>query len=157
MPKDSSSSPSSSQDERIIAALANVTIVLPFWGAIGAIVIWATQKDKSAYVAFQSLQAVVYHLVLVLAGFLAGACYLCSLVAFPVMMALTVSTSDPAADFSPAFILPMAVPFAVLGASILGWFAFVVYGLVAAAATLQGKDFRYVVIGRRLEAYLAHP
>ena len=145
------------QDERIISALANVTIVLPFWGAIGAIVIWATQKDKSRYVAFQSLQAVVYHLVLILAGFLAGVCYLCSLVAFPLMMGLTVSTADPSAEFSPAFMLPMAMPFAILGASLLGWFLFVVYGLVAAAATLQGKDFRYAIIGRRLEAYLAHP
>jgi uncharacterized Tic20 family protein len=134
-----------------------VTIVLPFWGTIGAIVIWATQKDKSSFVGFQSLQAVVYHLVLVLAGFLAGACYLCTLVAFPVMMTLTVPVSAPSGDFSPAFMLPIMIPFAILGASMLGWLAFVIYGLVAAAATLQGKDFRYAVIGRRLEAYLAHP
>ncbi|HLE23153.1 MAG TPA: DUF4870 domain-containing protein [Anaerolineales bacterium] len=157
MPKKPPLPPSPSQDERIVAALANVTIVLPFWGAIGAIVIWATQKEKSRYVAFQSLQAVVYHLVLVLAGFLAGACYLCSLVAFPVVMALSVSTVDPSAELSPAFMLPMAIPFAILGASVLGWFVFVIYGLAAAAATLQGKDFRYLVIGQRLEAYLAHP
>jgi len=157
MPKKPQLPPSPSQDERIVAALANVTIVLPFWGAIGAIVIWATQKEKSRYVAFQSLQAVVYHLVLVLAGFLAGACYLCSLVAFPVVMALSVSTVDPSAELSPAFMLPMAIPFAILGASVLGWFVFVIYGLAAAAATLQGKDFRYLVIGQRLEAYLAHP
>jgi len=52
MPKKSPPPAWPSQDERIIAALANVTIVLPFWGAIGAIVIWATQKDKSTYVAF---------------------------------------------------------------------------------------------------------
>jgi hypothetical protein len=73
------------------------------------------------------------------------------------MMALTLPASDPGSDFSPAFLLPMAMPFALLGASMLGWFAFVAYGLVAATATLQGRDFRYVVIGRRLEAYLAHP
>ena len=94
--------------------------------------------------------------MLVQAGFLAGACYLCSLLAFPVIMAVTASASDPSAEFSPAFILPMAIPFAILGASILGWF-FVVYGLVAAAAALQGKDVRYIAIGERVESYLAHP
>jgi hypothetical protein len=78
-------------------------------------------------------------------------------VAFPLIKAVIVSASDPSAELSPAFILPMAIPFAILGASILGWFLFVVYGLVAAAATLQGKDFRYIVIGGRLETYLAHP
>jgi hypothetical protein len=60
-------------------------------------------------------------------------------VAFPLIKAVIVSASDPSAELSPAFILPMAIPFAILGASILGWFLFVVYGLVAAAATLQGK------------------
>jgi hypothetical protein len=42
--------------------------------------------------------------------------------------AVIVSASDPSAELSPAFILPMAIPFAILGASILGWFLFVVYG-----------------------------
>ena len=73
MPEKSSPPSSPSLDERIIAALANVTIVLAFWGAI---VIWTDQKDKSKYVALRSLLAVVCHLVLVLAGFLAGAWHL---------------------------------------------------------------------------------
>jgi uncharacterized Tic20 family protein len=147
---------SPSQDDRVVAALSHVTILLPFWGTIGAIVIWATQKDKSRYVAFQSLQAVVYHFVLVVAGLLLGVCYMCSAFALPLAMAAGTAT-DPSADVGPAFFLMMGVPFGILGASMLGWLAAVVYGLAAAVATLQGKDFRYVVIGKRLEDYLAHP
>jgi uncharacterized Tic20 family protein len=157
MPKKPLSPASPSQDERVVAALGHATVVLPFWGAIGAIVIWATQKDKSPYVAFQSLQAVVYHFVLILGGFLAAACYMCSLLAFPIIMATALSAVEPTAEISPAVMLPMAIPFAILGAGMLAWFVFVVYGLFAAVATLQGKNFRYVVIATRLEAYLSHP
>ena len=145
------------QDDRVVAALSHATILLPFWGTIGAIVIWATQKDKSRYVAFQSLQAVVYHFVLVVAGILAGVCYMCSAFALPLTMVAAGTAGNPSADVGPAFFLMMAVPFGILGASMLGWLAAVVYGLAGSVAALQGKDFRYAVIGRRLEAYLAHP
>jgi uncharacterized Tic20 family protein len=145
-----------SQDDRIVAALAHATVILPFWGVLGAIVIWATQKEKSRFIAFQSLQAVVYHFMLVLASFLAGACYMCSILAFPIVMMATTS-ADPSGEVGPAVFLPMALPFAILAGSLLGWFSFVVYGMVGAAAALQGKDFRYVWIGRRLEAVLARP
>ncbi len=40
-----------SQDERIMAALAHASAILPMWGAIAAIVIWATQREKSAFTA----------------------------------------------------------------------------------------------------------
>lgn len=155
MPKKPPLPPSPSQDERIVAALANVTIVLPFWGAIGAIVIWATQKEKSRYVAFHALQATVYHIVMILASFLAGICYMCSIFAFPLTLPFSVSTSDSTTgDVSPLFFLPMLIPFTVIGLAGLLWLGFVVYGLVGAANSLQGKDFRYLVIGKRLERYL---
>jgi uncharacterized Tic20 family protein len=144
-----------SQDDRVVAALAHTTVLLPFWGTIGAIVIWATQKDKSRFVAFQSLQAVAYHFALVLAGMLAGACYMCWVFTMPLAMVAAVPSTGPADDVSPAFLLTMAAPFGIMCLTFLGWLAAVVYGLVGAAAALQGKDFRYVWIGRRLEAYLA--
>jgi uncharacterized Tic20 family protein len=51
------------QNDKIMAALAHISALLPLMGVIAPIVIWATQKDKSEYVAFQALQAVVYQLV----------------------------------------------------------------------------------------------
>ena len=30
-----------------------------------------------------------------------------------------------------------------------------IYGVIAAVMTIQGKDFRYIVIGRRLEQYMS--
>lgn len=69
------------QDERIMAALSHLAIVLPFMGVIAPTVIWVTQKDKSRFVAFQALQALVYQLVLIVAGFIVGICAMLSFVA----------------------------------------------------------------------------
>lgn len=156
MEADTPSSPTPSQDERVTAALAHASAILPMIGAIGAIVIWATQKDKSRFVAFQALQAVVYHITMILAAFLGGVCYACSIFSFPVLMALTIPSAEtPSGDVGPLFFLTMGIPFAIMGLLMIGWFLFIVYGIVGAAMTLRGKDFRYLILGERLEAYLA--
>jgi dolichyl-phosphate-mannose--protein O-mannosyl transferase len=45
-----------------MAALAHGGILLFGMGLVAAIVLWVTQKEKSRYVAFQTLQAAAYHL-----------------------------------------------------------------------------------------------
>ena len=143
------------QDERIIAALAHASAIFPMWGAIAAIVIWATQKEKSVYVAFQSLQAVVYHFVMILAAFLFGFCYMCSAFAMPLSTLLFIPAGEQASgEVNPFFFVPFAFPFVIMALGLVGWIACVVYGLAGAAATLQGKDFKYAIIGRKLESYL---
>nr|NIV37945.1 DUF4870 domain-containing protein [Anaerolineae bacterium] len=56
------------QDERVLAGLAHGSILLGLFtsgvgGIIAALVIWATQKEKSAYAAAQALQSMVYQAV----------------------------------------------------------------------------------------------
>ena len=71
-------------------------------------------------------------------------------------MSLFVPGADtPGGEISPLFFLPIAIPFAVMALGLIAWLAFLLYGLAGAVRTLQGRDFRYAVVGRRLEAYLA--
>ncbi len=72
------SMPAPSQNDKIMAALAHISAVLPLIGVIAPTIIWATQKDKSEYVAFQALQAVAYQLVMILAWFIGMGCYMIS-------------------------------------------------------------------------------
>jgi len=147
------------QDERILAALAHASVILPFWGLIGAIVMWATQREKSRFVGFQALQVITYQLVLVVGGFLGVACYMCS---FFLMMFLGLPIGALAAQnmATPDFfggllaIIISAFPFCIMGILGLVGLAYVLYGLYGAVRVLQGHDFRYAIIGRRLEQYL---
>jgi uncharacterized Tic20 family protein len=137
------------QNDRIMAALAHVTAILPVMGVIAPIIIWATQRERSEFVGFQSLQAAIYQLLIVFAWILGMACYMCSIV----FMIIPASFGQYGRDFSTEW-LGVFFPFLVLGLIFIGGIAFVIYGIVAAILVLQGKDFRYILIGSWLEGYL---
>lgn len=144
-----------SQNDKIMAALAHVSALLPFMGVIAPIVIWVTQKDKSEYVAFQALQAVVYQLVMILAWFVSMGCYMLSF--FSTFFTIPFAGSnggevDPAV--APFLMLGFLIPFLIFGAMFVGGAGFVIYGLVGALQVFLGKDFRYLIIGNRLANYL---
>jgi uncharacterized Tic20 family protein len=138
------------QNDRIMAALAHVTAILPMMGIVAPIVIWATQKDKSEFVAFQALQAVAYQLTIILAWFIGMGCYMCSF--FGMFIAGPFSASS--GSDVPVEMIGMFFPLLVMGIMMLGSFVFIVYGVIAAIRLIQGKDFRYIVIGDRIKSYL---
>lgn len=139
------------QNDRILAALAHVMILMPMMGIIASIVIYVTQKDKSRFVAFQAIQAVAYQLVLIMLWFVGMGCYMCSF--FGVFLAIPLSSS--AQHISPAFPETfMILPFLVFGGIGICALALIVYGFIAAAMTFQGRDFRYIFLGDWLERYL---
>jgi uncharacterized membrane protein len=168
-----SAADASSQDEKIMAAIGHATIIWPVLGMIAPLVVWATQREKSQYVAFQALQAGVYHMTLILAGFACGICYFCAylgmivgIISVPVSMFFTLPPQGPMPDeLPPTALIPMGLSFlgmivfyvAIFGLLFLGvavWAAYIGYGLYGAVANLQGKDFRYAILGSRLERYL---
>jgi uncharacterized Tic20 family protein len=140
-----------SQDERIMAALAHITILVPFMGVIAPIFIWVTQKEKSQYAGFQALQAVVFQLLLVLAWFIGIGCYMGSFIFSFIGMAGFSAIDAPGQNFG---VLAVLVPFIVFGLIILTAFVFIIYGIIAAIKTLHGKAFRYAIIGNRVERFL---
>jgi uncharacterized Tic20 family protein len=164
------SSDIASPDDKIMAALGHATIIWPVMGIIAPLVIWATQREKSRFLAFQALQAVMYHMTLIIAGFACGVCYFCSYVgmifgamAMPFSAIFTVPQAG--GDMPPEALIPFFLGFlgmfvlyvAIFGLMFLGlavWAAYIGYGLYGAVANLRGKDFRYAILGSRLERYL---
>jgi uncharacterized Tic20 family protein len=146
------------QDERIMAALSHVTAILPFMGIITPTIVWITQKDKSQYIAFQALQALTYQLTMVLACFVGMVCYMCSFLGSFLGMFTTPALASPSEEieFIETLLIGSSVilPLCIFGVMFVGGIVFVVYGLIAAVKTLQGKEFRYAIIGARLERYL---
>ena len=49
-------------DDKLIAAVSHAMILLPFVGVVLTGLIWINQREKSRYVAFQSLQAGIYQI-----------------------------------------------------------------------------------------------
>ena len=137
-----------SQEERLLAALAHAAIITGMIAPVAGLLIYITQKEKSAYAAGQGLQAAVYQLVGLLLMFVAWSCwgvfYAISLV--PLMV-----NADQYPDAPPPIfwvgLISMVCPFIVM--AVWG-----LYGLWGAVRAWMGADFRYLVIGQMVEKRL---
>jgi hypothetical protein len=126
-------------EERTWAMLAHLSILLNlvsgFLGPVAAFIIYLVYKDKSRYVAYQSLQAFVFQLIWwVGAG------------AFIAVMWVFVGL------LSAVVIGLCLIPFAILISLIP--LAALVYGVVGGIHANQGDDFRYWLIGDWLRGTL---
>jgi uncharacterized Tic20 family protein len=124
--------PLSPADEKTWAMLAHLSVlanlVTGFLGPVAALLIYLIYKDRSRYVAYQSMQSLVFQLVFwVGAGAIAGIAWAISGVLSAVLIGL--------------LCMPIAcvISLAPLGA--------LVYGVVGAVQTSQGQDFKYWLVG----------
>jgi uncharacterized Tic20 family protein len=148
-----------SHDDQVMAALAHGAAILPFWGLIGAIVIWATQKDTSRFVRFQALQALIYQVLPLLGGVFFFICYFCSFGSFFLTIPLAALADQGGVGGGEvvaviAAILTTGLPFIIFGVATLIWLAWLIYAIVGAVRVFQGQDFRYIVVGPWLERTL---
>ena len=66
------------QDDKVTSAIAHAAVILPMWGIVVPAIFWATQRDKSAFVKDQTLQALSWQIAQVTLMFVAMACYMVS-------------------------------------------------------------------------------
>jgi ABC-type transport system involved in multi-copper enzyme maturation permease subunit len=64
------------------------------------------------------------------------------------------SSSVPSQTIEPLMGLGFFIPFLIFGGIMLGGFVFIIYGIVATILVFQGKPFRYVIIGNRIERFM---
>lgn len=128
--------PLSPSDERTWAMLAHLSVLLNlvtgFLGPVAALVIYLIYKDRSRYVAYQSLQAVIFQLI----GWVGGGVIIGAIWAVTgILSALVIGL--------------LCIPFALLFTLLIGLLpmAALVYGVYAAIQTSQGQDFSYWLVG----------
>jgi uncharacterized Tic20 family protein len=142
-----------SHDERMLAAVAHAGILLGLptngvGGIAAALVVWLTQRDRSRYVGFQALQALVYQVVVLLITMVSFGCWglLWLVMIIPSAAMGSPAGVGPPATFWAGLIL-LACPLIVLVVLVL-------YGLWGAIRSLAGYEFRYLIIGDWLERRL---
>jgi len=140
-------------DESLLAALSH------FLGFLVALVVWVTQKDKSRFVRFQSLQALAFDLVVSAIAFLVVGGIL--LLIFGVLalgigdIAILGSQNNPTAQpIRVVVALMTALPFLIACIVLPFVVVFFVARLIATIQTFQGKDFHYPWLGNVIERSL---
>ncbi len=137
-----------SSDDRIMAALAH------FFGLFGALIVWATQKDKSRFVKFQALQSLAFGGLLSLVMMLAMMC-LIGVLALAVVVTVLASTQPGAyAGIPPSIEMTAAVaPMSFLCIMPVS-FAAALVQMIAAISVATGHNWRYPIIAQRVEAFM---
>jgi len=140
-----------SAEERVTAALAHGVVIVAYGlGAVGAAVIWLLQKEKSKYIAFQALQAAVYQLVGLLVYIIGWSCWGCL---YGLSFIPMIANAEKYKDAPPPVFFFISLGLMVVPLGLMG--LWMLYGLWGALRAFQGRDFRYIVLGRMLERYLA--
>ena len=138
-----------SSDEKLLSAVAHLL------GMLVALIVWILQKDKSRFVRFQSLQAVAFGAVVMVASLFISFCTVA--VVFVGLFGLMFSAlSDPSSveNFKYFFLFPFMMPFGIFACAFPFSFAILLVRLIAAVSVLSGRDFRYPLLGRKVEEFL---
>jgi uncharacterized protein len=135
---------SHSTDERTMAALAHGSALLNLFAGVGgliaALVIWLTQREKSAWVGFHALQSLVFQAaVLVLTILVVGVVWVLGFIISFATIGIGTFVAVP------VMILAFFGGFSMVGAG-------TAYSLYGAYQLYQGREFTYVVTGKWLQA-----
>lgn len=132
-----------SGEEKILAGLSHLGIVVWMVGVVVGLLVWFNQRDRGRFSSFQGLQAAVYQMFVV-AFYFVGTMFF--------MGCMFLGMFGSIAIDRPEF-MPILMPFGMIiifGLMLLA----IVYGVVGAVTCFMGKDFRYIIIGGWLEGYL---
>ena len=135
-----------------MAALAHGSILLGvltsgIGGIFAAMIIWLTQREKSTYVAYQSLQAMIYQIVVLLLTVIAF-CFWGALLM--VMVAPPIMANPDLYQSAPPVSLFFGMALLVCPCGL--WLGTILYGVWGAIRCLGGSNFAYVGIGKWLES-----
>jgi hypothetical protein len=134
--------PLSPSDERTWAMLAHLSVLLNlvtgFLGIIAALIIYLVYKNRSRYVAYQSMQSFVFQLIWWFGGgILAGLFWVITGISSVVLIGL--------------LCIPVACVISLLP------LAAMVYGVIGAIQCNNGQDFKYWLIGDWVRGELTRP
>jgi uncharacterized Tic20 family protein len=143
-----------SQEDNWVSGVCHATAVLQLWGVVTPLIVWFSQKERSARLRFQSMQAFVYQLIAFAAYMLGMVVYMVFF--FGMFSSLVLGSSlGGGRDLEGVPALMMLLFFAVM---MLFWLFFMIampiYYLVAGWAgirAIRGHHFRYPILGKIIE------
>ncbi len=147
-------------EENWVAGICHATIILRWFGIITPLVVWFTQKEHSARLRFQSMQAILYQGIGIVAAILGMTLYM--LVFFGVFFSLfAAGQMNGNKEIQGVGAVIMLIFFGII---MVFWFVFFIvvplYYLLAGFASIRvirGHHFRYPILGKLLEKRMEKP
>jgi uncharacterized Tic20 family protein len=139
--------PPLSSDDKLMGAIPHL------FGLLVALVIWVLQKDKSRFVKFQALQALAFDIIVMVTTGLLFFC-LFSVMFLGSFGSIFMQAASSPNEMSPLFMLPFMFPFMTFACIFPLSFLLLAVRIVAGVSILNGRSFRYPILGTWLERFL---
>ncbi len=151
------------REENWMAGMGHAGAIQLLWGLLLPLIVWLTQKNRSARLRFQSLQALLYQslaAVLYLVGLLLYIVMVVALfIGLLVAAGLSTNRSSPIEGDGSLFLLIFFIFIAVI---MVYWMILILlmpiyhlFAFLAALNVLRGRDYRYPLLGKLLAGRLA--
>jgi uncharacterized Tic20 family protein len=142
-------------EENWVAGICHATTILRLWGILTPLLVWFTQKERSIRLRFQSMQALVYQGIALMAYLIGMILYMVSFFGmFFILLSAGMMSGNKEIQGLGAVIVLIFI-----GMMVLFWFIVMIilpiYYLLAGFAsirTIQGHQFRYPILGKIVEA-----
>lgn len=136
-----------SSEERIIAFIAHISALAFGTGMVIPAFMWAEQRKKSQYLAFQTLQAYGYQS-------LGYTVWMLAYMAFAVLAAFFMIALAALKVDLDSFLNIWTMIFVLGALGLTGIYS--IFPILAAVWCAMGRDFRYPILGGRLARYIAY-
>ena len=127
------------REDQLIAALSHAGFLIPFWGVIVPVILWFSQKNRSALLRFQGLQAAIFQLTSIFMIYFLFGCYTLS-VFVPALISNT--------NYNLALTLVEIESNIVTLMFIIGGTLYIVFGCIAVWRVSKGYDYHYPLLGK---------
>ncbi len=136
-------------DARIASAFAHASILIPGIGIFVPVILWSYRKKYSHFVRNQALQALIYQLLQWIWIQL-----IALVVFFVVFIYATISTASHLTpeEYSSRMLTAMVASCIVIA---IGWFIYLLFGVIGAVVCLSGRNYRYPWLGRWIDKFVA--
>jgi uncharacterized Tic20 family protein len=145
----------SANEERFAAAMGHFAIVYSLWGMLPSLIFLLVPKVQSRYMKFQSLQTIAFQLVSLLISIVLGIITLALFITSAATTLLPYIQNPRIYQPTPEMFLPFFLFLLCLMMVALIVPLFQIVGQWAGLRLLQGREYRYEIIGRQVERWLA--
>lgn len=135
-------------DEKLMSGIAHI------FGPLVAVIVWATQKDKSRFAKFQALQALVFDLFVFITMGLLFFCLFGTMFLGISLAMISATESTSPESFMSILVLPFMFPFVIFACVMPVSFGILILRMIAGVSVLNGRDYKYPIVGKWLEKFL---
>lgn len=141
------------REEQIVAGIVYFSSIIPMFGMIVPFITWIVSREKSSFLVFHALQALLFQVIGTAVYIFLFVLYFLSFFVVFIAGAVTAITSGNN-EPGPIFFIFFCIPFVIFFLIFVSFFLFGIYAITAGISIIINGDFKVILLGKALEKYL---